>query len=623
MIARRQGPELDAAVQQLNIDPSNERFMMLVDDLMRPESLPRGWIAAFDPEKRRWWYRDKDGHVQHRHPLHEYYVGAIFMDQGGYVQLKKLAAEQPPTEDEIKQMGQYFKIKEDEDKYIWQVAEMALCAPLPPSWQESVELMEGGTTPTVWFKNLDSGSKQSEHPLDNYFRELIRRRRRELLRRKKAALKALQAEVDPEEAALCVLVLLAAPMNPRCSGFRAAALVKMGGAARRGMLNLAALKAAAAAEQGKAAQTGDQATAEVAEQADAEASYGEDLEAFEPATTEALLASWQGLIGSALQLVKALQAVQWNCGCDLMGCNTNSLSSVTQTAAEKADSLREADSSQVEAVDVAQNALPEEASGKDGSNGSDGSTAGSADPTRGRLQEMHATLMAALDPSSTPLDTSTAVLAELEALAAKATAAGWGYSQDERDSEIAELKKRLVEEQRKAKEWAAKAADELKAVVAELQASKRAMEQVQADNVALKQEVEASQAKYGQAGDGSCVLDPDSQAAARQTLIKCSKARASMFSSSGSGARSGGSVLTPTGSIPLNLLTGQPATPPLSSSGAVTLAGSPSTPSNSGWRNKSASGYANSVNGSRISGVPRAAGLSRATELLSLGGGTE
>lgn len=34
-----------------------------------------------------------------------------------------------------------------------------------------------------------------EHPLDKYFRELIRRRRRELLRRKRAALKAVQAVV--------------------------------------------------------------------------------------------------------------------------------------------------------------------------------------------------------------------------------------------------------------------------------------------------------------------------------------------------------------------------------------------------------------------------------------------
>jgi len=38
----------------------------------------------------------------------------------------------------------------------------------------------------------ESGKVQEEHPLDNYFRELIRRRRREMLRRKRAALKSLQ-----------------------------------------------------------------------------------------------------------------------------------------------------------------------------------------------------------------------------------------------------------------------------------------------------------------------------------------------------------------------------------------------------------------------------------------------
>lgn len=41
-------------------------------------------------------------------------------------------------------------------------------------------------------RNEATGEVQQEHPLDNYFRELIRRRRRELLRRKKAALKSLQ-----------------------------------------------------------------------------------------------------------------------------------------------------------------------------------------------------------------------------------------------------------------------------------------------------------------------------------------------------------------------------------------------------------------------------------------------
>lgn len=41
-------------------------------------------------------------------------------------------------------------------------------------------------------RNNETGVVQQEHPLDNYCRELIRRRRRELLRRKKAALKSLQ-----------------------------------------------------------------------------------------------------------------------------------------------------------------------------------------------------------------------------------------------------------------------------------------------------------------------------------------------------------------------------------------------------------------------------------------------
>jgi hypothetical protein len=45
----------------------------------------------------------------------------------------------------------------------------------------------------------------------------------------------------------------------------------------------------------------------------------------------------------------------------------------------------------------------------------------------------------------------------------------WDYSHDERDNEIAELKKRLVEEQRRAKEAAAKAETDLKDVLTSLQ----------------------------------------------------------------------------------------------------------------------------------------------------------
>lgn len=47
-------------------------------------------------------------------------------------------------------MGLYLNIKGDEDTYIWQVAEMALCAPLPPGWEETVTEMEG--QPMIAFK---------------------------------------------------------------------------------------------------------------------------------------------------------------------------------------------------------------------------------------------------------------------------------------------------------------------------------------------------------------------------------------------------------------------------------------------------------------------------------------
>jgi len=148
------------------------------------------------------------------------------------------------------------------------------------------------------------------------------------------------------------------------------------------------------------------------------------------------------------------------------------------------------------------------------------------------------------------------------------------------------------------------------------------MEQAQADNIALKQEVEALQTKVGQVGDGSCVSGPDNQAAVRQTLIvKLPKARPSVLSSGGSGNGFSGPALTPTGTVPLNLLTGHPATPPLSSSGGVPLVGSPHTPSTSGWRMNSASGYASSSLNGRLSTGLKATS-SRATGLLSLGGGT-
>jgi hypothetical protein len=40
-------------------------------------------------------------------------------------------------------MGRYFGIQAAEERYIWEVAEMGLCAPLPPHWSEVVSSQGG------------------------------------------------------------------------------------------------------------------------------------------------------------------------------------------------------------------------------------------------------------------------------------------------------------------------------------------------------------------------------------------------------------------------------------------------------------------------------------------------
>lgn len=61
---------------------------------------------------------------------------------------------QPTTKQQVQQMGLYFGIKADEDKYIWEVAEMGLCAPLPPGWKEEVVQQPGEATPSIAFRQV-------------------------------------------------------------------------------------------------------------------------------------------------------------------------------------------------------------------------------------------------------------------------------------------------------------------------------------------------------------------------------------------------------------------------------------------------------------------------------------
>jgi len=74
----------------------------------------------------------------------------------------------------MKAMYDYFEVEATEDPYILQVARFARVAPLPVGWSEE-EDSEGDPL----FVHKDAGLEQSQHPLDGFFEELIRRRRLE------------------------------------------------------------------------------------------------------------------------------------------------------------------------------------------------------------------------------------------------------------------------------------------------------------------------------------------------------------------------------------------------------------------------------------------------------------
>ncbi len=57
-------------------------MLRLVEDMLRPESLPPRWQATWEQHHERWLYTDtRSGDAQLEHPLIEYYRGAVFMDK--------------------------------------------------------------------------------------------------------------------------------------------------------------------------------------------------------------------------------------------------------------------------------------------------------------------------------------------------------------------------------------------------------------------------------------------------------------------------------------------------------------------------------------------------------------
>ena len=76
--------------------------MKLAADMCRQGSLPKNWISTYDTDQnRRQYVNAVSGEKRFRHPLIDYYKGAIFMERGGYEELLEKDREQPPTMDDV------------------------------------------------------------------------------------------------------------------------------------------------------------------------------------------------------------------------------------------------------------------------------------------------------------------------------------------------------------------------------------------------------------------------------------------------------------------------------------------------------------------------------------------
>ena len=138
----------------------------------------------------------KTGVTQWEHPLEQYYKGLMHMKKGCQEEVDRAKMANPPSEVEVREMGDYFGVDLDAEPHCRHLLEEAVCMPLPPGWRDDEQ---SGN-----FVNDRKGITTTNHPLDPYFVESIRRMRVSVLRRTqpKKATSVEQAEA--------VSVLLAA-----------------------------------------------------------------------------------------------------------------------------------------------------------------------------------------------------------------------------------------------------------------------------------------------------------------------------------------------------------------------------------------------------------------------------
>ena len=115
------------------------------------------------------------GVTQWEHPLEQYYKGLIHMKKGCQEEVDRAKMANPPSEEEVREMAAYFGVEVDAKPHCRHLLEEAVCMPLPPGWVDDEE--------TGNFVNESKGVTTSNHPLDAYFVESIRRMRASIRRR--------------------------------------------------------------------------------------------------------------------------------------------------------------------------------------------------------------------------------------------------------------------------------------------------------------------------------------------------------------------------------------------------------------------------------------------------------
>lgn len=194
------GDILEAA-KALELNILRDTALLWIAEEFWLSPLPDHWEEVITEENTVYYVNSNSGVTQWEHPLEQYYKGLIHMKKGCQEQVDKAKMANPPSEEEIQDMAAYFEVDLATEEHCRHLLEEAVCMPLPPGWKD--DEASGN------FIHELKGISSSNHPLDPYFVESIRRMRMSVLR------KSQPHKLTSEEQRKAVSMLLTAKSEGR------------------------------------------------------------------------------------------------------------------------------------------------------------------------------------------------------------------------------------------------------------------------------------------------------------------------------------------------------------------------------------------------------------------------